>query len=50
MTITPDDADRILGLRARGKSVDAEYSELDWDQLYKLAEEVLGWDHNTTLK
>ncbi|XP_026377940.1 protein MAIN-LIKE 1-like [Papaver somniferum] len=49
MTITSDDAEKIIRLRARGRSVNAEYSELDWDQLYKLAEEVLGWDHTNTL-
>ncbi|XP_026452838.1 protein MAIN-LIKE 1-like [Papaver somniferum] len=43
MSITPDDAQQISGLRMNGKNVKSEVYEMTWDELYVLAEETLGW-------
>ncbi|XP_026381007.1 protein MAINTENANCE OF MERISTEMS-like [Papaver somniferum] len=48
MTITPDDANKITGLRVTGESVDATFYNMIWDELYKLAKETLGWTRSIT--
>ncbi|XP_026379664.1 protein MAIN-LIKE 1-like [Papaver somniferum] len=43
MEITPDDAQKISGLRTDRKNVYSAVYEITWDELYVLAEETLGW-------
>lgn len=43
MSITPDEASKITGLKARGVSVDAGFYDMNWDDLYNLYLECLGW-------
>ncbi|XP_026396906.1 protein MAINTENANCE OF MERISTEMS-like [Papaver somniferum] len=48
MTITPDEANKITGLKVRGGSVDADYYDMSLEELYKLFNECFGWDDYKT--
>ncbi|XP_026413493.1 uncharacterized protein LOC113309282 isoform X2 [Papaver somniferum] len=51
MTITPDDANKITWLKVRGRSVDADYYDMSWAELYNLYHEFFVWnDYKTKLE
>ncbi|XP_026459070.1 protein MAIN-LIKE 1-like [Papaver somniferum] len=48
MAITPDDGQKISGLRTHGKNVYSSVYEMTWDELYVLAEVTLGLPKDKT--